>query len=454
MSFVAETESWFERLAVLAFGELRADEALGLQLEAEAQHYIRFNRARIRQASAVTQRRVTLDFRRGERQLQYRLDLAGQFATDAPAIQGSLRQARLLIEQLPPDPFLTELQDHGRSRTEVDGCRTELRTVIQDIQDAAANSDFVGFLAWGPQLRANRNSLGQAHWFANRSLFVDYSIYGADAAGEPRAVKGFFADHDWRSWEYRARVVSSLEQLGWLRRPARSVPPGGYRTFLAPAAVAELLALFGSGALSFGAWKRGDSPLQHLIEGRAVLSPLFNLRENFALGLAPRFNSLGEISPETIPLIESGRLVELLVSLRSAQEYGVAANAAEPVGWRSESPRSPELAPGEIPNGAILAELDTGLYLGNLHYLNWSDLSSARVTGMTRFACFWVERGEIVAPIRDLRFDDSFYRIFGSELVGLTQELETRLDIDTYHQRAVGGCCIPGILLSDFRLTA
>lgn len=35
---------------------------------------------------------------------------------------------------------------------------------------------------------------------------------------------------------------------------------------------------------------------------------------------------------------------------------------------------------------------------------------------MTRFATFWVEQGRIVAPVDAMRFDDSLYRLLGSEL--------------------------------------
>ena len=52
-----------------------------------------------------------------------------------------------------------------------------------------------------------------------------------------------------------------------------------------------------------------------------------------------------------------------------------------------------------------MKKIDTGLYLGNLHYLNWSDNIGGRITGMTRYACFWVEDGEIVAPIENMRFE-------------------------------------------------
>ena len=63
----------------------------------------------------------------------------------------------------------------------------------------------------------------------------------------------------------------------------------------------------------------------------------------------------------------------------------------------------------------MLAALGTGLYIGNLWYLNYSDRPAGRMTGMTRFATFWVEGGRIVAPVTPLRFDDTLYRMLGRE---------------------------------------
>lgn len=101
----------------------------------------------------------------------------------------------------------------------------------------------------------------------------------------------------------------------------------------------------------------------------------------------------------------------------------------------------------------ILACLDTGLYLSNLHYLNWSDRPTARVTGMTRYACFWVEGGEIFAPIAHLRFDESLYRCWGDNLIALTNGLEFIPDVDTYGSRQLGGSWAPGLLVQDFTYT-
>ena len=61
-----------------------------------------------------------------------------------------------------------------------------------------------------------------------------------------------------------------------------------------------------------------------------------------------------------------------------------------------------------------------GLAIGNLWYLNYSDRPACRMTGMTRFATFWVEHGKIVAPVDVLRFDDTLYRMLGDNLEALT----------------------------------
>jgi predicted Zn-dependent protease len=100
-----------------------------------------------------------------------------------------------------------------------------------------------------------------------------------------------------------------------------------------------------------------------------------------------------------------------------------------------------------------LAQLDTGLYLSNLHYLNWSDRVGGRITGMTRYACFWVEQGEIVAPIQDLRFDDSLYTFLGENLEGVTDFQSFIAEVDTYEARSLGGALVPGMLIRDFTFT-
>ena len=72
---------------------------------------------------------------------------------------------------------------------------------------------------------------------------------------------------------------------------------------------------------------------------------------------------------------------------------------------------------------------------------------------MTRYACFWVENGEIVAPIENLRFDESLYHCFGDGLMDLTNFQETIPTIDTYDRRGLGDSRVPGVLVEGFTYT-
>src|SRR5207253_10288838 len=95
----------------------------------------------------------------------------------------------------------------------------------------------------------------------------------------------------------------------------------------------------------------------------------------------------------------------------------------------------------------------TGLYLSTLQYMNNSNRPTAHITGMIRYACFCVENDEIVAPIADLRFDESLFECFGENLLAVTDFQEVDPAVGTYDSRAFGGKKIPGMLIKDFKFT-
>lgn len=453
MSFAAETRALFDRLAEDCFAQCAAGEEVTLSLSAEDQSYLRFNASRLRQSTDVRQRDLALQFQSGGRRLDLGMSLGGDLAGDAQALRSLLARARAEVRVLPEDPFLVPMENRGASEMRHPGKLPAPQEAIRLFTEATEGSEFTGLLASGPMLRASRNSLGQSHWFDTESFFIDYSLYTVNEAGENKAVKECYAGSAWSEAQFLAGFRAARERLEPLRKASRSLPPGGYRAYLAPAATRDFAGMMGWGALSYSASKRGLSAFAKLQEGTEKLSPQLTLSENFALGLAPQFNALGEMAPMELALIERGELRNLLVGARSAKEYGVPSNGAEENPFVGEAPRSPEIAGGTLDEAQVLARLGTGVYLSNLHYLNWSDRHSARVTGMTRYACFWVEGGEIVAPIRDLRFDESLYRALGGNLVALTRQTHVMPETGTYFCRNLGGMKVPGMLIDDFRFT-
>jgi predicted Zn-dependent protease len=442
---IASPEATFDRLVSQLLADLPADESLKLELTGETSQFIRFNRAKVRQVGCVNDGELNLSLMRDRRTAFRSFPFTGEWAIDWQRAKTALDELRQEVPQLPPDPYLILPEGNATSRDLHQGKLLAPETAVAAILPEVEGLDFTGIYAGGSLIRAYADSAGQKHWFATESFSLDYSLFTPDG----QAVKGTFAGNEWDSATYAAKLADSKQQLDRLGRSPKPIPKGQYRTYLAPAAVADLLAMFSWGGVSEAALQRGNSAFALLQKEEKLLSPAFNLTEDFRRGLVPRFNSWGEIAPIELPLIQGGKLVNTLINSRTAKEYGKVANGAS----GGESLRSPEIATGDLPAANILKALDTGLYLSNLHYLNWSDRPSGRVTGMTRYACFWVENGEIVAPIENLRFDESLYRCLGENLIALTNFQEFIPEVGTYENRSIGGSWVPGALVEDFTYT-
>ncbi len=216
--------------------------------------------------------------------------------------------------------------------------------------------------------------------------------------------------------------------LAHIAQPAKTLAPGKYRAFLTPAAMEDIVRLLCWGGFSARALATRQSSLSRMRgdggDG-ARLDPRVTITEAIADGVAPAFQNEGFARPDRVPLIDAGRLVGALISPRTAREFALDANGAN--GY--EAPEALVMDGGTLAAKDALAALGTGLYIGNLHYLNYSDRPACRMTGMTRFATFWVEDGRIVAPVNVLRFDDTIYRMLGTSLEALTAETELILRI-------------------------
>lgn len=443
--FASRLEESFRQLSAALINDLRGGEQLTLALVGEQSQFLRFNRAKVRQGGLVTDGTLTLTLMAQERTHSYSLPVTGRVSEDQALAQAAIATLRQELPLLPLDPYQVQPQGEATSHNVHQGQLLPPEQAASAILSTLEGVDFTGLYAGGPAVRGYADSAGQYHWFATDAYTLDYSLF----TPEGRAVKGTVAGDTWDEAAYHSKIQSSLKQLEQLQQAARTIARGGYRTYLAPAAAAELLEMLSWGGVSEAALQRGSSALAALQRGDKTLSEKFSLTENFSHGLVQRFNETGDIAPEQLPLIAQGKLVNTLISARTAKEYDKTANGASAY----EGLRSPDMAPGKLALSEVLQTLDTGLYLSNLHYLNWSDRPSGRITGMTRYACFWVEGGELVAPIENLRFDESLYRFWGENLLALTDTQEFIPNVGSYDNRSLGGLWVPGMLVEDFTYT-
>jgi predicted Zn-dependent protease len=439
-------EKTFNQLIETLLNKKAEHEHFTVRLSSESSQFTRFNSAKVRQTGCVHDGSIQLTLMANQRTSSRQFPLTGNWDVDWELASTALQELRDELPLLPIDPYLVLPSGNNSSREINTGKLLTPEILVPSILETVTNLDFTGMYAGGVVIRGYGDSSGQKHWFVTDSFNLDYSLFMASG----QAVKGTFAGSEWNEAAYLAKINDGKQQIEMLSRPVKELPKGQYKTYFAPAAVAELLGMLSWGAISEADIQQGNSALAALSRQEKQLSPKFTLKENFQSGLVPRFNNLGEMAAPELALIEKGILINSLVNSRTAKEYNKPANGAN----GSETLRSPEISLGNLTFEQILPSLDTGLYVSNLHYLNWSDRPSGRITGMTRYACFWVENGEIIAPIANLRFDESLYRFWGAEnLVDLTNFQEFIPEVGTYGSRQLGGSLVPGMLVNNFTYT-
>lgn len=435
-------QSQFHQLADVLTHELKHGEIFTCWFSGERSDFVRFNHGRIRQAGNVTQRYLRLRLIDRGRQASLTFSLSGD--GDLTLAHSALAELRSTLADLAADPYLLYATDVRSSQNKRSGTLPSPEDCVEQIVAAARGQDLVGIYAAGTIYRGFANSLGQRNWHEVENFNFEWSLYHqAD-----KAVKTGYAGFDWQPEMLPKKMRAAATQLELLQGQARTLTPGEYRAFLAPRAVEELVGMLAWGGLSAKARRTKQSPLIRMEQG-AALSPQVTLRENTAAGTAPAFQGDGFAKPEAITMIDRGQLADPLIGPRTAKEYGLTSNGAN----AGESPESIEMSPGALMMADALDSLDTGLMINNLWYLNYSDRPACRLTGMTRFATFWVENGKIVAPVNVMRFDDTLYRILGDNLGALTQEQDFMLDSSSYGERSTQSSRLPGALVTGLKFT-
>jgi predicted Zn-dependent protease len=349
------------------------------------------------------------------------------------------------VSQLPDDPYLLySTEVHSSEKTDASQL-PDSPGVIARIVESVRGLDMVGIYAAGGMMRGFANSFGQKNWFETYSFHLDWSFYlRAD-----KAVKSSYAGLRWNDHEFVAKVDRARLQWEVLKREPRTIEPGRYRVYLSPSAIEELTGVMSWGGFGLKSHKTKQTPLMKLADGTHPLHPSVTLREHTQGGLSPDFNEFGYVKPSVVTLIENGVYKDCLVSPRSAVEYDVPTNGA----GTGEIPQSLEMISGDLAMEDAEVALGEGVYVNNLWYLNFSDRSAGRVTGMTRFATFWVEGGKISQPLNVMRFDESLIKLFGENLLSLTKERELLLSASTYGHRTTDSSHLPGALVKDFSFT-
>ncbi len=448
-AMIAAMHASFERCARFVTARAQGAEVLSASLAGEHSDFVRFNHGRIRQAGRVLRVDVTIRLVEGQRSATASVVLPGTADADDAALQAGLDACRALVATAVDDPWLPASAAPSRSMRIASAALPMPSEVERVVRQAAGDADLVGFLASGAQCAAMASSEGHDHFHARASWSFEFTVHGPALGSQAAAVKGLVAGTDWAPERIEQSVVDARARLAVLARPPVDVARGEHRALLAPSAVSELVEMLGWNGFSERALRTGQSPLMALRSGERCFDPRVSLHDDLELAGAPLFLPEGFVRPPRVVLLDAGRMAGALVSPRTAREFSVESNHAS----EHERPAAWSMAAGNLPEAQAMEALGTGLALSNLWYLNYSDRQTCRITGMTRFATVWVRDGEPIGPVRAMRFDDSLYRLLGSELEALTDSARWLPDTSSYDGRTFGGARVPGALVRSMRFT-
>jgi predicted Zn-dependent protease len=378
--------------------------------------------------------------------------------TTDPALERAMRRAEEIAALMPADPeFVGPIPPQAYlAITAYDEATPKLgaaerlpgvRAVVEPAAKEGLNSS--GFFTNSATVQCIANKAGNFGYFRSSNCSFSATVRTADGTGS-----GWAEDSSWKATEVDAPALAAraLKKARESKNP-QAVDPGDYTVILEPAAVAGLLGFNVAAALSARAAEEGRSYFSKKGGGTLVGEKVFH--ESVTLRSDPTdprrptspwsgggggggggggFGGGGDFGLATRPF--------------TWVEKGVLQNLAYDRYWAKKADREPTPAPtalvlegGTETLESLIASTERGLLVTNFWYIRVVNPQSMQLTGLTRDGLWLIEKGHIVRPVMNLRFNES-PGVLLNNVLGMTPAVRT------------GNSLVPAIKASGFTFSS
>jgi len=287
------------------------------------------------------------------------------------------------------------------------------------------------------------NSLGVFAYFPTTLADLKTVIMSEDSSGYGASVAW-----DVEQIDAGAVGVEAVDRALRSRHP-RQIEPGRYTVILEEYAtedILEMLSYVGLGALAV---QEGRSFMCDRF-GEQIVAPAISIWDD---GLDPRglplpFDFEG-VPKQRVSLIEKGVAMNVVYDSYTAGREGKAStgHSLPAPNTFGPLPINMFMAPGQATLEEMIASTERGILVTRFWYTRPVHPKLTIITGMTRDGTFLIEKGEIVYPVKNLRFTQSYLDALSSvEMVGRTTKL-VRSDFE------LNGNHVPALKLREFEFT-
>lgn len=264
----------------------------------------------------------------------------------------------------------------------------------------AAKVNGAGFHTARASATAAATANGNRRYF--QSSQADFSVTARSADG---TGSGYYSgDHFDLSRLDAKRIAEEAVGKAVRSQQPKAIEPGVYPVILEPQAVSDLLG-FLTGALDARNADEGRSAFSGKDGKTRIGEPLFSEKINLYSDPLhpdmPAVPSTGEGIPAArLSLIKGGVLENLVYNRYWAQQKKVAPTPG-PVNYILESPQP------AMPLDEMIKATPRGLLISRFWYVRLVDPRTIVLTGLTRDGLWWIDKGRISHPVRNLRFNQS-----------------------------------------------
>ncbi len=311
---------------------------------------------------------------------------------------------------------------------------TSLEAVLAACRNAKVTG--AGFHSARASAVAAATANGNRRYFRSSEAGLSVTARSADGTGS-----GYYAgDHFDLARLDVPRIAEQAVQKAIRSREPKPIEPAAYPVILEPQAVSDLMGFLvnsfdartaDEGRSAFAA-KDGKTRL-----GEKLFNERINLYSDPMHPEMPAVPSTSEGIPATrLSLVRSGVLENLEYSRFWAQERKREPTPG-PVNYILESSQ-----PG-ISTGEMIKGMDRGLLISRFWYVRLVDPRTIVLTGLTRDGLWWIDKGAISHPVRNLRFNQSVLAMLAPwnvEAIGTPQRLSPMM--------------VPALKLSAFTFTS
>jgi PmbA protein len=383
------------------------------------QQLTRFANSEIHQNVAETDTSVNLRFVDGKR-----VGVTASNRTDDESLRRLAESAARTARLQPEQPTFAGLPEpapvrpvSGTASPATAGATPEERA--ERARAVIAAADDAGVLAYGSYRTVTErvavvNSRGIA--LEEERTYGHLITVAMGADGEAGYAEGSAVDHTRIDAAALGREAAEKARAS---RNAVTIEAGDYPVVLEAYAVGDIVDTLGYIGFSALAVQEDRSFFE---AGKTVASELVSIWDDGADpdGTPASFDYEG-IGKERVVLIERGVCRDVVHDAQTAARDGRRSTGhglPAPNPW-GPFPNNAFMGAGDASREELVGGLERGLLVTRFHYTNPVHPKLAMVTGMTRDGLFLVERGEIVGPVRNLRFTQSYTNaLAGVEAVG------------------------------------